>query len=68
MFAFVIRERDSGRVFMARDRLGIKPLYYADRGDVFRFASSLPALLRSGDIDTAVDPVALHERRDGFQV
>jgi asparagine synthase (glutamine-hydrolysing) len=60
MFAVVIHERDSGRVVMARDRLGIKPLYLAETPGRLRFASSLPALLRAGDVDTAVDPVALH--------
>lgn len=60
MFAFVLWERDSGRVLCARDRLGIKPFYYVNLKDGFRFASSLPALLQAGDVDTAVDPVALH--------
>ena len=45
MFAFAIHERDSGRVILARDRLGIKPLYYSQVADRLRFASSLPALL-----------------------
>src|SRR4051794_38821465 len=52
MFAFALWERDSGRVVLARDRLGIKPLYYTEDRDRFRFASSLPALLAGGDIDT----------------
>ncbi|WP_448626305.1 N-acetylglutaminylglutamine amidotransferase [Geodermatophilus sp. URMC 64] len=61
MFAVVIHERDTGRVVMARDRLGIKPLYLAETpGRRLRFASSLPALLEAGDVDTSVDPVALH--------
>src|SRR3712207_1185557 len=60
MFAFAVVERDSGRVVLARDRLGIKPLYYAETGDGLRFASTLPALLAGGGIDTALDPVALH--------
>jgi asparagine synthase (glutamine-hydrolysing) len=60
MFAFAIHERDTGRVILGRDRVGIKPLYYT-RGDGFlRFASSLPALLRAGGVDTALDPVALN--------
>jgi len=59
MFAFAIRERDTGRVVLARDRLGIKPLYLADAPGRLRFASTLPALLAAGDVDTAVDPVAL---------
>jgi asparagine synthase (glutamine-hydrolysing) len=60
MFAFVIRERDSGRCFLARDRLGIKPLYYTATDSNFRFASSLPALLAGGAVDIEIDPVALH--------
>ena len=60
MFAFAIWERDTGRVVLARDRLGIKPLYLADQPGALRFASSLPSLLASGGIDTAIDPVALH--------
>jgi asparagine synthase (glutamine-hydrolysing) len=60
MFAFAIHERDSGRVVLARDRLGIKPLYYAEGPQRLRFASSLPALLAAGDVDTAIDPVALN--------
>jgi asparagine synthase (glutamine-hydrolysing) len=64
MFAVVIHERDTGRVVLARDRLGIKPLYLAETPQRLRFASSLPALLRGGGqgfpMDTAIDPVALH--------
>lgn len=60
MFAFAVLERDSGRLFLARDRLGIKPLYLAESSEALRFASSLPALLAAGNVDTAVDAVALH--------
>jgi asparagine synthase (glutamine-hydrolysing) len=60
MFAFAIVERDSGRVLLGRDRLGIKPLYLTQSAARIRFASSLPALLAGGDIDTGIDPVALH--------
>lgn len=60
MFAFAIAERESGRVVFARDRLGIKPLYYAESAGRFRFASTLPALLAAGGVDTSIDPVALH--------
>jgi asparagine synthase (glutamine-hydrolysing) len=60
MFAFAVAERDTGRVVLGRDRLGIKPMYLAENGRRLRFASSLPALLAAGDVDTAVDPVALH--------
>jgi len=60
MFAFAIFERDSGRIVLARDRLGIKPLYYSRDGGALRFASSLPALLQAPDINRDIDPVALH--------
>lgn len=60
MFAFVIHERDSGRVVMARDRFGIKPLYLAETSSGVRFASSLPALLAAGNVDTSIDRVALN--------
>ena len=60
MFAFVIHELDSGRTVFGRDRLGIKPLYLAETPGRIRFASTLPALLAAGDVDTTIDPVALH--------
>src|SRR3546814_3829645 len=60
MFAFAILERDGGRMVLARDRLGIKPLYLAEGAGRLRFASSLPALLAGGGIDTGIDPVGLH--------
>jgi asparagine synthase (glutamine-hydrolysing) len=60
MFALAIHERDSGRVVLARDRLGIKPLYWTSDRSCLRFASTLPALLAAGDVDTSIDPVALH--------
>ncbi len=60
MFAVVVVERDSGRVVLARDRLGIKPLYVSRTPGRMRFASTLPALLEAGDVDTTLDPVALH--------
>ena len=60
MFAFAIWERDSGRVVLGRDRLGIKPLYYSAQPGLLRFASSLPALVAAGGVDTTVDAVALN--------
>lgn len=60
MFAFVIYERDSGRTVIARDRLGIKPLYISESPSRLRFASTLPALLAGGDIDTGIDRVGLN--------
>jgi asparagine synthase (glutamine-hydrolysing) len=60
MFAFAIVERDSGRVLLGRDRLGIKPLYLTEDSHRIRFASSLPALVAGGGVDTRIDHVALH--------
>ena len=59
MFAFAIYEHVSGRLVLGRDRLGIKPLYLDHTRDRLRFASSLPALLAAGGVDTSVDMTAL---------
>src|SRR4051812_1406695 len=45
---------------MAPDRLGIKPLYLSETPDRLRFASTLPPLLRAGDLHTSIHPGALH--------
>jgi asparagine synthase (glutamine-hydrolysing) len=61
MFAFALLETETGRCALVRDRLGIKPLYLTDLpGGGLRAASTLPALLAAGGVDTSVDPVALH--------
>ena len=60
MFAFAVLERDSGRLVLGRDRLGIKPLYLSQTPGRLRFASTLPALLAAGEVDTAIDRVGLH--------
>ncbi|WP_045875312.1 N-acetylglutaminylglutamine amidotransferase [Pseudofrankia sp. DC12] len=60
MFAIAVHERDSGRLVLARDRLGIKPLYVSADAHRIRFASTLPALLAGGGVDTELDLVALH--------
>nr|WP_296064187.1 N-acetylglutaminylglutamine amidotransferase [uncultured Actinoplanes sp.] len=59
MFAFAIVSHQDGTVMLARDRLGIKPLYLAETPGRLRFASTLPALLAAGDVDTSLDKVAL---------
>jgi asparagine synthase (glutamine-hydrolysing) len=60
MFAFALWDSAKKKLFLARDRLGIKPLYFSQTSKAFRFASTLPALLKVGDMNTDIDPVALH--------
>nr|VFK25792.1 MAG: asparagine synthase (glutamine-hydrolysing) [Candidatus Kentron sp. MB] len=60
MFAFAIWDRKTKHLFLARDRLGIKPLYFTKTARCLRFSSNTAALLAMGDVDTRVDPIALH--------
>jgi len=62
MFAFAIWEMQAKRLFVARDRLGIKPLYYSEQQGYLRFASNSQALLAAGGVDRSIDPVALHNQ------
>jgi asparagine synthase (glutamine-hydrolysing) len=64
MFAFAIWREKQQQLFLARDRLGIKPLYFSflKNTKTFRFASNMQALLAAGDVDTDVDPVGLHHQ------
>jgi len=62
MFAFAIWEMRAETLFLARDRLGIKPLYYTIDSEHFRFASNTQALLAGGGVDTRIDPVGLHHQ------
>ena len=59
MFAFALYEHRTGKLILARDRLGIKPLYLDHTADRLRFASTLPALLEGGGTDTSIDSTAL---------
>ena len=65
MFAIAIWDLKAKTLFMARDRMGIKPLYYTFTKQGLRFASNTQALLATNannDIDTSIDPVALHHQ------
>jgi asparagine synthase (glutamine-hydrolysing) len=62
MFAFAIWNPRTQSLFLARDRMGIKPLYYTPHKDFFRFASNPQALLAGGEVDTHIDAVALHHQ------
>ena len=59
MFAFGIWDAKEKELFVCRDHFGIKPLYYADDGKTFRFASLVKALMAGGRIGSAIDPAAL---------
>lgn len=59
MFALALYEPGPGRLLLARDRLGVKPLYYAEAPAGLVFASELRALLASELVERALDPAAL---------
>jgi asparagine synthase (glutamine-hydrolysing) len=61
MFAFTVLDVERQRLFLARDRFGEKPLYYARRPGLFAFASELGALICHRDIPAVPSPLALRK-------
>ncbi len=61
MFAFALWDKHLQELFLARDRYGIKPLYYTFAGDSFVFASEQKALLKVGTVKKEIDLEALLE-------
>ncbi|UCG08670.1 MAG: asparagine synthase (glutamine-hydrolyzing) [Desulfobacterales bacterium] len=61
MFAFAIYDRHDNRLVLARDRFGVKPLYYAYSHGFFIFASEIKAILASDLVSAEVNPEALVE-------
>ena len=59
MFAFAIWDSKEQRLFIARDRLGIKPLFYAEHKGRFYFASEMKAILCDAEFPRSIDEVAL---------
>jgi asparagine synthase (glutamine-hydrolysing) len=61
MFAFALWDRRERRLLLARDRYGVKPLYYAQQGQVFAFGSEQKAILAVPGIERRLDKPALLE-------
>lgn len=62
MFAFAIWDKNQGTLFIARDRLGIKPLFYASlANDEFVFASELKSLMVHPKLQREIDPLAVED-------
>ncbi len=61
MFAFAIWDEQESSLFLARDRLGVKPLYYYENNGTIVFASELRAILNTGLIDRRMNPLAASE-------
>jgi len=61
MFALALWDRRERKLLLARDRYGIKPVYYAEENGVFAFGSEQKAITASGAIPTDLDPAALLE-------
>ena len=61
MFAFALYDADEDRLFLARDRLGIKPLYYWQGGGKLLFASEIKSILDSDDVSREPNPSAIND-------
>ncbi len=60
-FVFALWDRDRRRLFLARDRMGVRPLFYATHGRRFLFASEIKALFEDPDLPRQIDPFALDQ-------
>jgi asparagine synthase (glutamine-hydrolysing) len=61
MFAFAVWDKRQNKLFIARDRYGIKPLYYYYRNNTFIFGSEIKAILKHPDVSVSVSIKALNE-------
>lgn len=61
MFAIALWDRELKRLLLARDRMGIKPLYYSVRGGSVWFASEVKCILAAGGSSRAIDPLGVDQ-------
>ena len=61
IFAFAVYDTRRGTLFAARDRIGVKPLFYCKKGRLFAFASRIPTLLLLPEVEPVVDRSGLAE-------
>ena len=59
VFSFAIYDTKKNNLFLARDRIGIKPLYYSLNNNEFKFSSSMNGLINK-DVKLQINPIALH--------
>lgn len=60
-FAFAIWDTRDRELFLARDRVGIRPLHYIEQNGVLLFASEIKAIFATGLVDPGIDPIALDQ-------
>jgi asparagine synthase (glutamine-hydrolysing) len=60
IFAFALWDTKEGKLLLVRDPMGVKPLYYCERGGRVIFSSEIKAILEYGDIPRRLDPLALN--------
>ena len=61
IFAYAVWDDEERELFLCRDRIGVKPLYYAEKGGLFAFASRIKSLLLIPEITSEVDSDGLNE-------
>jgi asparagine synthase (glutamine-hydrolysing) len=61
MFAFALWDEEQRQLIIARDRLGIKPLYYCQKGALFAFSSEMRGLLESGLVERKMNTAVIDE-------
>jgi asparagine synthase (glutamine-hydrolysing) len=61
IFAFGVYEKRAGRLFLARDRIGVKPLFYARAGEAFLFSSEIKTILTYPGVEARLAPEGVCE-------